>query len=144
MNNPHRLSLAATLMAMLSLVLLAGCVPVPLPLPPANEIRYVPAKHFPRNIDEKSEFLFKVGEATRKDVLLALGEPDFVEDGEQTFIYEGEVTPGGKVWTMLLVSPIMPGVGSWFPYEYDRYQLTIRFNELGVVESRLFKRFESP
>ena len=141
MSRMPRVTLSAAFLACLLLVLLPACVPLGAVPWYQGEDRYVRAINFPRNINEETEHFLTPGQTSRKDVLLKLGEPDFVVDDERTLIYEGEVTPGGKVWTAVVMTVIGPGSGPWYPFEYERYRLTIRFDELGRVESGIFQRF---
>lgn len=133
--------LSAMLIISLSLIMLPACVPIGvLPWSDGGEVRYIKARIFVRNIDEHTESLLTPGQTSRKDVVLILGEPDYVYNDEYTFIYEGEITPGGRVWKMGYMSPIGLGSGPWYPFEYERYRLTIQFDDFGQVESSKFKR----
>lgn len=143
MRRPPRISsLFVTFIACLWLLLLPACVPLgAVPWSEGGNVRYIHARNFPRNIDEQTKSLLAPGLTTRKDVVLKLGEPDFVYDDEGTFIYEGEITPGGREWKKGVVTPIGMGTGPWLPFEYKRYRLSIEFDEIGRVESSSFKRY---
>jgi len=133
-------TLSAAFPACLLLLLLPACVPVG-GVP--TDVHYS-ERYYPRNVSEESKNLLRTGQSTRKDVLMEFGEPDYVQNNEQIFIYEGVITPGGRVWKMIVLTPIGPGSGPWHPFEYEQYRLTIRFNENGRVASSNFERFNNP
>ena len=106
---------------------------------------YQDAVNFPRDIDETSAALFEKGRSTKKDVLLTLGEPDFVYRGERTFVYEAEVTPGGSYVGVLLITPLGPSMGNVPLFDdYQKNRLTINFDADGFVEETEFERFDRP
>ena len=134
-------ALPVTVMACLLPALLPACVPIGVvPWSEGGQVRHIQARNFPRNIDDKTASLLTPGQTTRKDVVLKLGEPDFVYDDERKFIYEGEITSGGREWKMGVLTPVGIGSGPWYPFEYERYRLTILFDGMGRVESSAFTR----
>lgn len=68
------------------MVLLAGCIVVPLPEHALLRGR--------GSISEKDIAFFGVGETTREDVLLQLGEPDLVLSQERSMVYYWQVSHG--------------------------------------------------
>jgi len=128
------LFIPAVVAACMPISLLSGCIPIP--------ATHTPASRFERNVDEQSTLTLVKGKTTRKEVLLSLGQPDGVVDGERTFIYSADTTKEGNTWRFLYVMPISPYSGvvgitseTSAPQRQESYRLTIWFDEKGIVNN---------
>lgn len=92
----------AALVAALAFVL-AGCLIIP------TDYHAVGSRH---NLTTQSTNLFRIGLTTQEEVLLALGEPDYVSDDGQRFGYTWS-----KVKAILIVISTSGGGGE-FPRNY--------------------------
>jgi hypothetical protein len=101
---------------MLAVLALGGCVPVP--VPHGLEGSRAPI------VEERARFL-QAGVTTREEVLLTLGEPEDVLDGERMFVYRWE----GALSLVLVPGP--PGG----PVAMFRHDLRIGFDDQGRVSS---------
>jgi len=122
--------------------LLPGCVVIPVP------VRHIPQRDFERNVDEHSTLPLTIGRTTRKEVLLSLGQPDGVMDGERRFFYTADATKEGVTWRFIIIAA-SPSAGAGAmalpdetsgPQSYEKYRLTIWFDEKGIVRDHKFER----
>jgi outer membrane protein assembly factor BamE (lipoprotein component of BamABCDE complex) len=106
--SPHRAAEARlagiVLAAILACVVLAGCLVVPV------DYHATGSRH---NITMEATNVLRVGVTTREEVLLTLGEPDFVSEDGQRF---------GYLWTKVkaiwAVASYGPGAGGEFTRSY--------------------------
>ncbi len=110
---------------MLACACLAGCV-IPIPTPPGD------MASSRLNIGDAVPAFIAVGRTTRDDVLLDLGEPDFVSQHEQIYTYVRVSSEGG----VMLVGGAGMGAGGAIGSESMLYRfLTITFDKRGMVAS---------
>jgi hypothetical protein len=112
----------AALIAIVSL-LLAGCIPVPLP-----------TKAKPPRFSEAQLAAVAPGTGTRESVAGLLGHPELRRAGDRLWIYLWRVESGQ--WFALPLLPLIAGnVG---PINSDLYLLVLEFDEAGVLRTRSF------
>lgn len=95
--------IAAMLTAVVALVL-TGCLIIP------TDYHTPASRH---NLTVQSTNLFRIGLTTQEEVLLALGEPDYVSDDGQRLGYTWS-----KVKAILIVASTSGGGGAEFPRNY--------------------------
>jgi hypothetical protein len=112
----------------------AGCLVVPYPM----HHKGGPNPNFRSSLDEGSKLI--EGTTTRRDVLLALGEPDGRGYDDRWFAYKAVEGRAGLHWGYT-VGTIGGGGGDGAIDDLDTAQrLVIRFDERGVVSQILFKK----
>jgi len=116
---------ATVLMRLSSIIatvsLCASCIVVPL-----NYTEYGNRK----NLSKETIDRIVVGVTTKEDVLLELGEPDFISMGETSLAYSWR-----KVKLLWLAAAGYSGIGGTIARDY---RLTITFDERNVVVGKQF------
>lgn len=102
--------------ALLGSILVAGCLIIPVDYPAAN------SRH---NLKAESTNALNVRVTTREDVLLALGEPDFVSEDGQRF---------GYMWTKVKAIWVVAGSSGGTGGEITRsYLVEVTFDPSNLV-----------
>lgn len=117
--------IARLLILALMPALLSGC-PIPIPAGYASSSR--------QNIGPELTEMFIVGETTRTDVLLLIGEPDLAADDESWMAYESIYGKGGVVFVMA-AGGSAGGIGS---EKVQHRYLIVRFDGAGLVRNADF------
>ena len=86
MTSPRRQLLVPAALALGGVVLLAGCIPIPVFKPPGGQVR--PEKRIGRASSNKP---LKLGRATREDAVRVLGTPHSEPGGGASLLFEYEV-----------------------------------------------------
>ena len=105
--------------------LLSGC-PIPIPAGYASSSR--------QNIGPELTEIFIVGETTRTDVLLSIGEPDLAADDESWMAYESIYGKGGVVFVMAAGG----GAGGIGSEKVQHRYLVVEFDANGLVSTADF------
>jgi outer membrane protein assembly factor BamE (lipoprotein component of BamABCDE complex) len=115
---------------------LAGCVFLPIPV--ARSAGAIAS--YRSNIDDQVPATLMQGSATRRQVLLDLGEPDGRGAADRWFTYQSVSRRGGLHWAYIAGAEGGAGsIGSIDNWDTAR-RLTIRFDDRGVVSSVAFDR----
>jgi hypothetical protein len=109
-------------------LLVAGCVMVPVPV----ERKAGPNPASRANIEDKPPPNIVIGQTTRAQVLLTLGEPDGRGFGDAWFTYGSIAERGGVHWYLLVVGNSKAGGAPFDNWDTSR-RLTVRFDARGVV-----------
>jgi hypothetical protein len=112
---------------------LSGCLVLPVPVPTAAG----PHASSRTNVGASVPESMVVGQTTRTQVLLALGEPDGHAADDSWFVYGAVERRGGLRWALVVAVGAGYGGGAGGAWPLDSWdssrRLTIRFNENGIV-----------
>jgi hypothetical protein len=105
----------------------SGCAILPIPM----------GRHVPKDLETRGPIptatsdSLRVGQCTRADVMLALGEPDFAWEGGRRFLYRWATAGGYVLWG---IAAGYQGAGGSQPYGTKGHDLYFEFDSTGSLK----------